>query len=540
MKFGDKLIELRKKNGYSQEELAEKLGVSRQSVSKWESNNTYPETDKIVQICNLFDCSMDDLINDKITDVDSTLRKNKNNVYKVWDSLLEFIIKTINMFSKMRFIDGLKCVIEMIALAFILILLGRILCSLASEIITSIFTFLSPEIRNTIREVLRSILYLLWFIISLITIIHTFKIRYLNYYDKEINSLDDKSSNKNEDVKNNKDSKDIKEKSNNKIIEKVVVRDERPFEFLSFLSHIVLIFIKFIVFWILFSLAFSTIALITGFVITLFLITTNTIFLWLSLLLVASIVVSIQIIVILIKFMFDKKVKVVPNIIIFVSCIVLCGLSVGLLAVSIKNLEFVSDNSVLNIKSKELNLNYKDNLVIVSNGLGNINNYKYIIDNSMENDNIIVSKNVDSKYFVLTNYDSSMDNMPVIHIRHEAKSNFKAYFDLLIDNLKENRIISLENYGNDPLIIKANEETINKLRDNQKKLYLVKEEINENEIDVSTVLDKVYFKNGLNGEYYAFDDSIKYNEPNYSCNKEIEKTEYGERIIYICDYTVEQ
>lgn len=48
MKFGDKLIRLRKKNGLSQEELAEKLGVSRQSVSKWESNNTYPETDKIV------------------------------------------------------------------------------------------------------------------------------------------------------------------------------------------------------------------------------------------------------------------------------------------------------------------------------------------------------------------------------------------------------------------------------------------------------------------------------------------------------------
>ena len=53
MKFGDKLIQLRKKKNLSQEELAEKLGVSRQSVSKWESNNTYPETDKIVQICNI-------------------------------------------------------------------------------------------------------------------------------------------------------------------------------------------------------------------------------------------------------------------------------------------------------------------------------------------------------------------------------------------------------------------------------------------------------------------------------------------------------
>lgn len=55
MRFGDKLIKLRKKNGLSQEDLANKLNVSRQSVSKWESNNTYPETDKIVQICNIID-----------------------------------------------------------------------------------------------------------------------------------------------------------------------------------------------------------------------------------------------------------------------------------------------------------------------------------------------------------------------------------------------------------------------------------------------------------------------------------------------------
>ena len=70
MKFGDKLIKLRKKHGLSQEDLANKLNVSRQSVSKWESNNTYPETDKIVQICNIFNCSMDDLINDNVTEIE--------------------------------------------------------------------------------------------------------------------------------------------------------------------------------------------------------------------------------------------------------------------------------------------------------------------------------------------------------------------------------------------------------------------------------------------------------------------------------------
>ena len=52
MKFGDNLRNLRKSKKISQEALAEKVKVSRQSVSKWESNSTYPETDKIIQINN--------------------------------------------------------------------------------------------------------------------------------------------------------------------------------------------------------------------------------------------------------------------------------------------------------------------------------------------------------------------------------------------------------------------------------------------------------------------------------------------------------
>ena len=137
MKFGDKLLGLRKKNGLSQEELAEKLGVSRQSVSKWESNNAYPETDKIVQICNLFDCSMDDLINDQITDLKQIDRKEKNNLAKSVDSFFDFISKTINMFSDMTFGSGFKCVLKMGLLAFILFLLGLFVVGVTSISILS-------------------------------------------------------------------------------------------------------------------------------------------------------------------------------------------------------------------------------------------------------------------------------------------------------------------------------------------------------------------------------------------------------------------
>lgn len=62
MTLGDKLSKLRKEKNYTQEQLADILGVSRQSVSKWESDNAYPETDKLIRISELFGCSLDYLL----------------------------------------------------------------------------------------------------------------------------------------------------------------------------------------------------------------------------------------------------------------------------------------------------------------------------------------------------------------------------------------------------------------------------------------------------------------------------------------------
>lgn len=62
MSFGENLQFLRKKNNITQEQLAEQLGVSRQSVSKWESDGSYPEMDKLMQLCEMFSCNMDTLL----------------------------------------------------------------------------------------------------------------------------------------------------------------------------------------------------------------------------------------------------------------------------------------------------------------------------------------------------------------------------------------------------------------------------------------------------------------------------------------------
>lgn len=68
MTLGDKLAKLRKDNNYTQEQLADILDVSRQSVSRWESNMAIPETDKLIKIGELFNCSMDYLLKDDVND----------------------------------------------------------------------------------------------------------------------------------------------------------------------------------------------------------------------------------------------------------------------------------------------------------------------------------------------------------------------------------------------------------------------------------------------------------------------------------------
>lgn len=65
MEFNNKLYELRKQKGFSQEELANRLNVSRQTVSKWEVGDSTPDMEKLVAMSDLFGISLDELVLDK-------------------------------------------------------------------------------------------------------------------------------------------------------------------------------------------------------------------------------------------------------------------------------------------------------------------------------------------------------------------------------------------------------------------------------------------------------------------------------------------
>lgn len=85
MSFGQNLQCLRKlRNKMTQEQLAQNLSVSRQTVSKWELDIVYPEMDKVIELCDLFSCTMDELIREDlnmINDAYSNIRIEKVNAF---------------------------------------------------------------------------------------------------------------------------------------------------------------------------------------------------------------------------------------------------------------------------------------------------------------------------------------------------------------------------------------------------------------------------------------------------------------------------
>ena len=101
MKLAEKLFELRKEKGWSQEKLAEQINVSRQSISKWESGQILPEIEKIIELSRIFQVTTDYLLLDENSEKASTavtLEENKDKYYKevksygLWQVIYIFVL----------------------------------------------------------------------------------------------------------------------------------------------------------------------------------------------------------------------------------------------------------------------------------------------------------------------------------------------------------------------------------------------------------------------------------------------------------------
>lgn len=123
MKFGDNLRQIRKDKKMSQEQLAEKVNVTRQSVSKWENGESYPEMNNILELCKIFNCKLNDLVHTDMTDISSLDEDIVMNVVKFNEKKQKEVKMLSNVISLIGKIGAivLKVAIPFIILAMILV-----------------------------------------------------------------------------------------------------------------------------------------------------------------------------------------------------------------------------------------------------------------------------------------------------------------------------------------------------------------------------------------------------------------------------------
>ena len=121
MKFGDNLKRVRKMRKISQEELADKLGVSRQSVSKWETGENYPSMTNIMCLCTIFKCNINELVHEDMADINSLDEEVKMSVVKFKkekQKKVKVLSKIVAVLAKIAWICSIVgiCIISLVAL----------------------------------------------------------------------------------------------------------------------------------------------------------------------------------------------------------------------------------------------------------------------------------------------------------------------------------------------------------------------------------------------------------------------------------------
>ncbi len=358
MNLADNLKRIRKDNNLSQEQLAEKLGVTRQAVSKWESGLSYPEMDKVMQICQLFNLNINELVHENLKEV-TEKKKEKDNLSKVIDSFFNYITKVVNLFSSLKFKDIIKCLFEQFVIIIVLLVFFAIVGMFLGNIVLWMIPYGSS---------LRRIIYFLEgiyvfgaFVLGLAIVLHVFKIRYLDYY--EIVTKDEVINNYEEEEKHpelvREDKKVIEQKR-----EKIIVRDPKhsEYSFIKFLFKSVLFLLKALALFALSIGACVFVFIVICFILSFLVVKTGLFFVALEIGLIGAGLITYLIILILFDFVFNRDLSKKFLLIAFMSSLLFIGTGIGLGAVSLVQFDMKENDDYV---KTQFNQSMNNDMVIV-------------------------------------------------------------------------------------------------------------------------------------------------------------------------------
>lgn len=441
--LSENLKRIRKDNNLSQEQLAEKLGVSRQSVSKWENGEAYPEMDKVLQLCKMFNLNIDELLNQDLKEVNEN-KQSKINVDKYVRDFLDYVTKTINLFSSMKFKDIVKCLIEQCFIGISILIVVLILGMLLGNLFHGVFFFIPGEYYYSVYNLFSSIYFVFAFIVGLCLMLHIFKVRYLDYFVIKDNEVEEII----EDKKEVKEEKKMFERKE----EKVIIRDPKDSKggFISLLAKGILYMIKFFVLLLGISFSLSLIGFVITLVLSFVIAKTGLVFIGILLILLGCIFINLIILNLVYNFLRSVKSKTKVLMFIFVSSLIIFGSGVGLTCIGFLDFDYISEDE---------NTNYIETVEVIKM------RDDYYIEH-MFNVEFVESDNTDLKIVV---------SHPDFHKVECIISNNNIWFnDYDVDGIKIiNKIIDdfndrkIMEYGYFKVKIYTTNENINKLKENR-------------------------------------------------------------------------
>ena len=365
MKFCDKLVNRRKENNLSQEQLAYRLGVSRQAVSKWESGSSIPDMAKILELCKILNCNLEDLVDDGVSS-NKDVVNSKIDINNYFKEFLDFITRTLNMFWSMTLGEKVKCICEMLFIVLIFFIIWGIIGNIISSIFYRILSILPNVIYNVITGTCSIIYGLFGFIAGIIIIIHIFKIRYLDYFITiEDNNTNNKSVELPVDNQFKNDNEEIKFTYKKK--NKIIIRDPKhsTYTFFEFLGRSIIWGIKFIIILLAIPCIFSFIGLFFGITFTIFLIKNGIFFLGIAILLLGCILINYLVLRAIYNFILNIKFNLKLFFIAFMVGLALAGIGSGISFCDYLTFDKITlTNKDIKYTTKEFNIDMKDNLIL--------------------------------------------------------------------------------------------------------------------------------------------------------------------------------
>ena len=491
MKFCEKLQKLRKEKGYSQEQLADLLDVSRQSVSKWESGTTYPEMDKLLSLCKIFNVSLDELTNDEITDK-NIMDKKKNNFSNIFYAILDMINKSIEMFKNMSKKELAKCITELIIL-FLILLVLKIPFNYINASVRDIFINFSPkafDILNSIWLFLSNVIYLILFVTIFIFV---YKSRFLDKYNGVVKTKE--KVNKEESEEKTEEPELTKKEI--KVVEK---EEKHSFVIFDVLGRLFTIFIKICLFFILMPVLLFFIILVIGTTLSLIAEFIGIHFIGVFIALLGATVVLGIITELLIRFLLSSTIPFKRMFWVFMSSIVVFGIGCATATYEFTRVEYI-DRLPINAKleSEEYVFDMQDNLVV---SIGGYYDLEYVVDDTLT-DQIKVN--------VLYYEDYLSMNVEIFNKYLNAYSyvpwnKTMNYLDLLKDDLKDKVLYNYDGLSNAKITITTSSSNIETLKNN-------------------TILEQNKYEEEMEQESYYINEINRLEEENYNKDETISELE---------------